>query len=232
MRDLKVITKDFLRDNRITRPYFDNVESKKVDFFLKCIIDRILAVVLLIFLLPVISFLALWIKLDSKGPVFYRQERVTRYGRIFKIFKFRTMIVDADKLGSLVTLGEDSRITRVGHFIRKYRLDELPQLLNVLVGDMSFVGVRPEVQKYVQYYTDEMLATLLLPAGITSPASIKYKDEDSILEQYCSAGMSPDEAYIQKVLPDKMKYNLDYVNNFGVLSDIQIMIQTILKVIK
>lgn len=232
MRDLKVITRDFLRDNRMTRPYFDKVESKKVDLFLKIVMDRVLAVVLLIFLSPVILFLALWIKLDSKGPVFYRQERVTQFGKVFKIFKFRTMIVDADKVGALVTLGEDNRITRVGHFIRKYRLDELPQLLNVLKGDMSFVGVRPEVQKYVQCYTDEMLATLLLPAGITSPASIKYKDENSILEQYCSAGMTPDEAYIQKVLPDKMKYNLDYIDNFTILSDIQTMAQTVFKIIK
>ncbi|HFR3412547.1 TPA: sugar transferase, partial [Streptococcus suis] len=165
-------------------------------------------------------------------PVFYRQERVTRYGRIFRIVKFRTMVTDADKVGSLITVGQDNRITKVGHIIRKYRLDEVPQLFNVLTGDMSFVGVRPEVQKYVDHYTDEMLATLLLPAGITSPASIAYKDEDSVLEEYCSQGYSPDEAYVQKVLPEKMKYNLDYIKNFGIISDFKVMIDTVINVVK
>nr|AOP03248.1 Glycosyl-1-phosphate-transferase [Streptococcus suis] len=226
------ITKELLKTNEITSKYFEKIESRKFELFLKFFMDKLFALILLLLLLPLIIVLAVWIKLDSTGPVFYRQERVTQYGRVFKIFKFRTMVTDADKVGSLVTIGKDNRITQVGHIIRKYRLDEIPQLFNVLMGDMSFVGVRPEVQKYVDYYTDEMLATLILPAGITSPASIAYKDEDIVLEKYCSQGYSPDEAYVQKVLPEKMKYNLEYIRNFGIISDFKVMIDTVLKVIK
>ncbi|HEM5030769.1 TPA: sugar transferase [Streptococcus suis] len=228
----RTITKEYLKANEITGQYFDKIETRKFELFLKYTTDKLLALILLVLLSPVIIALSIWIKLDSKGPVFYRQERVTRYGRIFRIFKFRTMVTDADKIGSLVTVGQDNRITKVGHIIRKYRLDEVPQLFNVLTGDMSFVGVRPEVQKYVDQYTDEMLATLLLPAGITSPASIAYKDEDIVLEEYCSQGYSPDEAYVQKVLPEKMKYNLEYIRNFGIISDFKVMIDTVIKVIK
>ena len=228
----KTITKEYLKTNAITARYFEKIESRKMDLFFKFTTDKLLALILLVFLSPIIITLSIWIKLDSKGPIFYRQERVTRYGRIFRIFKFRTMISDADKVGSLVTVGRDNRITKVGHIIRKYRLDEVPQLFNVLMGDMSFVGVRPEVQKYVNQYTDEMFATLLLPAGITSPASIAYKDEDIVLEEYCSQGYSPDEAYVQKVLPEKMKYNLEYIRNFGIISDFKVMIDTVIKVIK
>ncbi|MGQ7372137.1 sugar transferase [Streptococcus suis] len=232
MHSRRTITKEYLKANEITGQYFDKLETRKLELFLKYTTDKLLALILLVLLSPIIIVLSIWIKLDSKGPVFYRQERVTRYGRIFRIVKFRTMVTDADKVGSLVTVGQDNRITKVGHIIRKYRLDEVPQLFNVLTGDMSFVGVRPEVQKYVDHYTDEMLATLLLPAGITSPASIAYKDEDSVLEEYCSQGYSPDEAYVQKVLPEKMKYNLDYIKNFGIISDFKVMIDTVLKVIK
>ncbi|HFI0288762.1 TPA: sugar transferase [Streptococcus suis] len=228
----KTITKEYLKTNAITAHYFEKIESRKLDLFFKFTTDKFLALILLVLLSPIIITLSIWIKLDSKGPIFYRQERVTRYGRIFRIFKFRTMISDADKVGSLVTVGQDNRITKVGHIIRKYRLDEVPQLFNVLMGDMSFVGVRPEVQKYVNQYTDEMFATLLLPAGITSPASIAYKDEDIVLEEYCSQGYSPDEAYVQKVLPEKMKYNLEYIRNFGIISDFKVMIDTVIKVIK
>ncbi|HFU4452481.1 TPA: sugar transferase [Streptococcus suis] len=228
----KTITKEYLKTNAITAHYFEKIESRKLELFFKYATDKLIALFLLVLLSPIIVALSIWIKLDSKGPVFYRQERVTRYGRIFRIFKFRTMVTDADKFGSLVTVGQDNRITKVGHIIRKYRLDEVPQLFNVLTGDMSFVGVRPEVQKYVNQYTDEMLATLLLPAGITSPASIAYKDEDIVLEEYCSQGYSPDEAYVQKVLPEKMKYNLEYIRNFGIISDFKVMIDTVLKVIK
>ena len=228
----KTITKEYLKTNAITARYFEKIESRKMDLFFKFTTDKLLALILLVLLSSIIITLSIWIKLDSKGPIFYRQERVTRYGRIFRIFKFRTMISDADKVGSLVTVGQDNRITKVGHIIRKYRLDEVPQLFNVLMGDMSFVGVRPEVQKYVNQYTDEMFATLLLPAGITSPASIAYKDEDIVLEEYCSQGYSPDEAYVQKVLPEKMKYNLEYIRNFGIISDFKVMIDTVIKVIK
>ncbi|MDG3132078.1 sugar transferase [Streptococcus suis] len=232
MQELRIITKDFLKTNATTNQYFSDVETRKIDLFFKYFIDKLFAFTLLLFLLPLIIVLAIWIKLDSKGPVFYRQERVTQYGRIFKIFKFRTMITGADKVGTLVTVGKDSRITKIGYFLRKYRLDEVPQLLNVLNGDMSFVGVRPEVPKYVEHYTDEMLATLILPAGITSPASIAYKDEYFVLEEYCSIGYAPDEAYIKKVLPEKMKYNLEYIKNFGLLYDLKIMVNTVMKVMK
>ncbi|HFR3426721.1 TPA: sugar transferase [Streptococcus suis] len=227
-----MITREFFQKNEVTSKYFQKIESRRGELFIKFFMDKLLALILLLLLSPVIIILASWIKLDSKGPVFYRQERVTRYGRIFRIVKFRTMVTDADKVGSLVTVGQDNRITKVGHIIRKYRLDEVPQLFNVLTGDMSFVGVRPEVQKYVDHYTDEMLATLLLPAGITSPASIAYKDEDSVLEEYCSQGYSPDEAYVQKVLPEKMNYNLDYIKNFGIISDFKVMIDTVINVVK
>jgi lipopolysaccharide/colanic/teichoic acid biosynthesis glycosyltransferase len=226
------ITKDYLMTNALTAQYFEKIKSRKLELLFKFTTDKLLALILLVFLSPIIITLSIWIKLDSKGPIFYRQERVTRYGRIFRIFKFRTMVIDADKVGGLVTVGQDNRITKVGHIIRKYRLDELPQLFNVLTGDMSFVGVRPEVQKYVDQYTEEMLATLLLPAGITSPASIAYKDEDAVLEEYCTQGYSPDEAYVQKVLPEKMKYNLEYIRNFGIISDFKVMIDTVIKVIK
>ena len=226
------ITKDYLMTNALTAQYFEKIKSRKLELLFKFTTDKLLALILLVFLSPIIITLSIWIKLDSKGPIFYRQERVTRYGRIFRIFKFRTMVIDADKVGGLVTVGQDNRITKVGHIIRKYRLDELPQLFNVLTGDMSFVGVRPEVQKYVDQYTEEMLATLLLPAGITSPASIAYKDEDAVLEEYCTQGYSPDEAYVQNVLPEKMKYNLEYIRNFGIISDFKVMIDTVIKVIK
>lgn len=232
MTRVELITREFFQKNEVTSKYFQKIESRRGELFIKFFMDKLLALILLLLLSPVIIILASWIKLDSKGPVFYRQERVTRYGRIFRIVKFRTMVTDADKVGSLVTVGQDNRITKVGHIIRKYRLDEVPQLFNVLTGDMSFVGVRPEVQKYVDHYTDEMLATLLLPAGITSPASIAYKDEDSVLEEYCSQGYSPDEAYVQKVLPEKMNYNLDYIKNFGIISDFKVMIDTVINVVK
>ena len=160
-------------ETEVVKKYRASIEKKKISLFLKLLFDKLLALILLIPLSPIILGIAIWIKLDSEGPVFYRQERITTYGRTFRIFKFRTMVKDADKLGTAVTQQNDPRISKVGHKLRKLRLDELPQLINVLVGDMSFVGVRPEVAKYVDKYTDEMNATLLLPAGITSPASIE-----------------------------------------------------------
>lgn len=219
-------------DKDVLSPYQRILASKKGDLLCKSIFDKVMAVLLLFLLSPIIVFFALWIKLDSPGPVFYRQERITQYGRTFNIYKFRTMVADADKKGSLVTVGNDCRITRVGRLIRKYRIDEIPQLCNVLAGDMSFVGVRPEVKKYTDCYTDEMKATLLLPAGITSPASIAYKDEDRLMETYMSLGMTADEAYVKKVLPDKMVYNLDYIRTFSFWNDLRIMCQTVIKVVK
>ena len=219
-------------ETEAVKKYRASIEKKKVSLFLKLLFDKVLALILLIPLSPIILGIAIWIKLDSEGPVFYRQERITTYGRTFRIFKFRTMVKDADKLGAAVTEHNDPRISRAGNKLRKVRLDELPQLFNVLLGDMSFVGVRPEVAKYVNRYTDEMNATLLLPAGITSPASIEYKDEDEVIEKFKGTGRSIDDIYIEEVLPDKMKYNLDYIKNFSIINDIKIMIQTALAVIK
>ena len=223
-------------DNRFeteaVKKYRASIEKKKISLFLKLFFDKVLALILLIPLSPIILGIAIWIKLDSEGPVFYRQERITTYGRTFRIFKFRTMVKDADKLGTAVTQQNDPRISKVGHKLRKLRLDELPQLINVLVGDMSFVGVRPEVEKYVDKYTDEMNATLLLPAGITSPASIEYKDEDEVIEKFKGSGRSVDEIYVEEILPDKMKYNLKYIEEFSVINDIKIMIRTAIAVVK
>ena len=219
-------------ETEIVKKYREEINKRKISLFLKLFLDKILALILLIPLSPIILAIAIWIKLDSEGPVFYRQERITTYGRPFRIFKFRTMVKDADKLGAAVTEHNDPRISRAGNKLRKVRLDELPQLFNVLLGDMSFVGVRPEVAKYVNRYTDEMNATLLLPAGITSPASIEYKDEDEVIEKFKGSGRSIDDIYIEEVLPDKMKYNLEYIKNFSIVNDIKIMIQTALAVIK
>ena len=223
-------------DNRfeteVVKKYRASIEKKKISLFLKLLFDKVLALILLIPLSPIILGIAIWIKFDSEGPVFYRQERITTYGRTFRIFKFRTMVKDADKLGTAVTQQNDPRISKVGHKLRKLRLDELPQLINVLVGDMSFVGVRPEVAKYVDKYTDEMNATLLLPAGITSPASIEYKDEDEVIEKFKDSGRSVDEIYVEEILPDKMKYNLKYIEEFSVINDIKIMIKTAIAVVK
>ena len=219
-------------ETEIVKKYRENIQKKKVSLFLKLFFDKVLALLMLIPLSPIILGIAIWIKLDSEGPVFYRQERITTYGRTFRIFKFRTMVKDADKMGAAVTQQNDPRISKVGHKLRKVRLDELPQLINVLIGDMSFVGVRPEVAKYVNRYTDEMYATLLLPAGITSPASIEYKDEDEVIEKHKGSGRSIDDIYVEEILPDKMKYNLKYIKEFSVINDIKIMIRTALAVIK
>ena len=170
--------------NDAVRPYYELLRKKVVSLLVKRIFDVIMSIVLLIILSPVFLIVSLFIKIDSKGTVFYRQERVTQYGKRFKIFKFRTMVVNADKIGSFVTINNDSRVTKIGKKLRKYRLDEIPQLLNILTGNMTFVGTRPEVPKYVAYYTDEMKATLLLPAGVTSKASIEYKDEEKILNLF------------------------------------------------
>ncbi len=209
--------------NEAVRPYYEILKKHSFSLVLKRIFDVIMSLVLLILLSPVFLIVSIWIKLDSEGPVFFRQERVTTYGKKFRIFKFRTMCNHAEKKGTLVTVGNDARITKVGEKIRHCRLDEIPQLLNVLVGDMTFVGTRPEVVKYVNAYTDEMYATLLLPAGITSVASIQYKDEDEIL----SSASDPDEAYIHEVLPDKMKYNLQSIREFSFWNELKTMVNTI-----
>ena len=212
--------------NEEVHQYYRILEKKKVYLLVKRWTDVLLASLLLLLLFPLFIVLAILIKLDSCGPVFFRQERVTQWGRHFRIFKFRTMVANAEKLGTQVTVNQDARITRVGKYIRKCRLDEMPQLLNVLWGSMTFVGTRPEVPKYVSQYSDEMLATLLLPAGITSRASLEFKDEDTIL----NGDIDVDKAYIQKVLPLKMKLNLQAIRDFSLLEDLNIMVMTFRKV--
>lgn len=218
--------------NEKTREYYDILSKKTCSLIIKRLFDIFVSAILLIILSPVLLILAVAIKIESEGPVFYRQERITQYGRKFRIFKFRTMVKDADKIGALITLGKDPRITRVGNLIRKCRLDEIPQLINVLIGDMTFVGTRPEVKKYVDMYSDEMKATLLMKAGITSIASLRYRDEDEIMSRYISHGETIDEAYVNHVLPEKMKYNLEYIKKFNVFTDIKICIDTVLVVLK
>lgn len=204
------------------REYYEILSRRKLDLKVKRVFDVITAAVLLIMFSPMLIVLAVLIKLDSKGPVFYRQERVTAYGKKFRIHKLRTMVADADRIGTAVTACGDSRITRVGTFLRKYRLDEIPQLIDVLKGDMSFVGTRPEVTKYVRKYTNEMRATLLLPAGITSEASIRYKDEAELL----SGAEDVDRVYVEKVLPGKMEYNLRAIEKWTFYSEIATMLRT------
>lgn len=214
--------------NEEVKRYYDILAKKKVSLFFKRVFDILMSFLLLVILSPIFLILAVWIKLDSKGPAFYRQERITTYGRKFRIFKFRTMVQDADKKGSLITIGQDTRITKIGNKIRKCRLDEIPQLLNILKGDMSFVGTRPEVAKYVDEYTNAMKATLLMPAGVTSKASIAYKNEDEMMNNFLNKGEKIDDIYVKHVLPEKMKYNLEYIEKFSLLEDIKICIKTII----
>lgn len=218
---------EFIKNNEVKR-YYDALAKKRCSLALKRVFDVIMSLILLVVLSPLFLAIAVWIRLDSEGSVFYRQNRVTQYGREFKIFKFRTMVENADKTGTSVTVQNDSRITKVGEKIRKCRLDEIPQLLNILVGDMSFVGTRPEVKKYVNVYSDEMLATLLLPAGVTSLASLRYRDEDEIISKYVGQGYSVDQAYIEKVMPQKMEYNLEYIKTFSIGVDIGLCLKTVL----
>ncbi len=214
--------------NEKVKEYYDILSSKKINLILKRLFDIIFSLILLIILSPFFLIIAIAIKIDSRGPIFYKQERITQYGRTFKIFKFRTMVQNADKIGSLVTIGKDPRITKIGKKIRKCRLDEIPQLINVFIGDMSFVGTRPEVKKYVDKYTDEMKATLLMKAGITSRASLEYKNEDEIITKYLNKGEKVDDIYINRVLPGKMKFNLDYIKKFNILEDMKICIKTVI----
>lgn len=208
------------------RKYYDILSKKRLSLKMKRCFDVMLASFMLICFSPIMIVIALAIVLDSPGGVFYRQERVTQYGKIFRIHKFRTMVSNADKIGSQVTTDNDKRITSIGRVLRKYRIDELPQLLDVLNGSMSYVGTRPEVPKYVEKYTAEMKATLLLPAGITSEASIRYKDEAKLLDDRADV----DKVYVEKVLPKKMKYNLMAIEQFSFLNDIATMLRTVFAV--
>lgn len=209
------------------RLYYEVLSKKRTSLFFKRVFDIFCSGIMLVVLSPVFLILAIAIKLESEGPVFYRQTRITQYGKEFKIFKFRTMVNNADKIGTQVTVSSDSRITRVGKFIRDCRLDELGQLIDVFRGTMSFVGTRPEVPKYVAEYTNEMMATLLLPAGVTSEASILYKDESALLD----SAEDVDNVYVNEVLPGKMHYNLKGIKHFNFFRDIKIMFMTILAVL-
>lgn len=214
--------------NESVRKYYELLNKKRFSLLAKRVFDFFVAIIVLIILSPVFVVLSAIIKFDSKGPIMFRQVRVTQYGKQFRIFKFRTMVNDADKLGTQVTTKNDARVTKVGKLLRKLRLDEIPQLFNIISGDMSFVGTRPEVVKYVDRYSDEMMATLLLPAGVTSEASILYKDEELLLGNAVNA----DETYINEVLPEKMKYNLRSIEAFSFFGEIKTMLKTVEAVLK
>lgn len=208
--------------------YYKILKKKQVSLFLKRIFDIIMSLILIIILFPLLIILAILIKKDSKGEIIYKSTRITQYNKEFQIYKFRTMVKDADKIGSQVTVGNDNRITKIGKTLRKYRLDEIPQLFNILKGDMSFVGTRPESPYYVKHYTNEMYATLLLKAGVTSETSIEYKDEANLLRDETDT----DKIYIEKILPEKMKYNLKSARDFSLAKDIKTMIKTVIAVSK
>lgn len=197
--------------------------NKVIRFF-----DFVLSLVGLVILAPVFIVLAVWIKIDSVGPVFYKQIRVGQNGKDFGLFKFRSMVVDADKKGLITVGGRDPRITRSGYFIRKYKLDELPQLINVLVGDMSLVGPRPEVRKYVELYDDEQNKVLSVKPGITDYASIEYMDENEILGK----STDPEKTYIEEIMPEKIKYNMKYIKNRSLIEYFKIIFLTVLKIIR
>lgn len=181
----------------------------------------------LIILSPLFLIVALWIKLDSAGPVFYRQVRVGRRNVDFRLFKFRSMRVGSDKKGLITVGGHDPRVTRSGYFIRKYKLDELPQLINVFIGDMSLVGPRPEVRKYVDLYTPEQLHVLDVRPGITDAASIRYRNENELLEQ----ADDPDRYYTEVIMPDKLRLNLDYVAHHSLWTDLRLIFRTLWSVV-
>lgn len=218
---------DFMRTEAV-RPYYDNLRRRRFGIVMKRVTDVVLAVFLLCLLSVFFLIIGIIVGATSPGGVFFCQERVTAYGRKFKIIKFRTMVSGAERMGSQVTTNGDSRVTEVGRFLRKVRLDELPQLINIIKGDMSIVGTRPEVPHYVEQYTPEMMATLLLPAGVTSTASIEYKDEEKLLSETGDV----DKTYVEQVLPEKMKYNLLYLKKFSYGRDFLIMIRTVIAVCK
>ena len=211
----------FMRTREV-RKYYNIVNKRRASLMVKRLFDIVVASIMLAVLALPMLIIAILIKCDSRGPVFFRQERVTQYGRIFKIYKFRTMVVNANELGASVTVDNDRRITRMGKLLRKIRADEFPQLFNILAGDMTLVGTRPEVPEYVKQYSKEMYATLLLPAGLTSRTSIAYKDEDKILGN----ATNPHKAYVEEVLPAKMKYNLEALRKFGFAEDCRVLWDT------
>ena len=218
---------EYMRTDEV-RPYYDLLQRKKLSLFFKRVFDIVVSLIMIILCSPILLIISILIVKDSKGGIFYRQERVTQYGRVFRIFKFRTMVQNADQIGTQVTVSNDSRITKIGSKLRNCRLDELPQLFNILLGDMTFVGTRPESVHYVKSYTNEMYATLLLPAGVTSEASIEYKDEADLLDQADDV----DNVYINEVLPEKMKYNLNSIKEFSFFKEIATMFRTVFAVLR
>lgn len=217
---------DFMKNDEV-KIYYDVLKKKRFSLFFKRIFDIVVSLIMIILCSPILLIISVLIIKDSKGGVFYRQERVTQYGRVFRIFKFRTMVQNADQIGTQVTVSNDSRITKIGSKLRNCRLDELPQLFNIFLGDMTFVGTRPESVHYVKSYTNEMYATLLLPAGVTSEASIEYKDEADLLNQADDV----DSVYINEVLPEKMKYNLNSIKEFSFFKEIATMFRTVFAVL-
>ena len=217
---------DYMRVPEV-RPYYDILKKHQISLVLKRIFDVIVSLMMLLVLWPFMILIAIGIKLDSPGPALFLQERVTTYGKHFKILKFRTMVENAEKIGTQVTVSNDRRVTKFGRFLRNTRLDEVPQLVNILVGDMSYVGTRPEVIKYVDQYKPEFYATLLLPAGVTSEASIRYKDEYKLLDQ----AKDVDKVYLEKVLPAKMVWNLNSIVRFSFARELLTMARTVLAVL-
>ncbi len=216
---------DYMKNDEV-RYYYDILSNKKVSLFFKRVLDIILSIIAILFLITPIIIISIVVKCSSKGKVMFKQKRITTYGEEFYILKFRTMVENAESLGGQITQTNDNRITKNGAFLRKYRLDELPQIFNVFIGDMSLVGTRPEVPRYVNMYTNEMYATLLTPAGVTSLASITFKDE----AQYFTDPKLVDKNYMEIVLPEKMVENLNYMEKFSVLYDIKIIFKTVLGV--
>ena len=218
---------DNMKNNNVKK-FYDILYEKRFHLFSKRVFDVLAAILLLIFLSPAFILISISIKMDSKGPVIFHQVRVTQYGQQFRIYKFRTMINNAEKMGTQVTTNNDSRITKIGKTLRKTRLDEIPQLFNIILGEMSFVGTRPEVVKYVDKYTNEMMATLLLPAGVTSEASIQYKDEEQLLANADDA----DVLYVDKILPEKMKHNLKSIEEHSFINEMKTIFKTVIAITK
>ncbi len=214
--------------NESVKKYYDILKRKKVSLFIKRLFDLVFGLLILVVFCPGLLIIGVLIKIDSKGPIMFRQVRVTQYGRQFRIFKFRTMVKAAEKIGAPITVKDDSRITKLGRILRKYRIDEFPQILNIISGDMSFVGTRPEVPKYVERYSEEMRATLLLPAGVTSEASVEFKDEEDILTD----AEDVDTTYWEVVLPKKMKINLQSIEYFGFFSELKVLARTVWAMVK
>ena len=217
---------DYMRVPEV-RPYYDILKKHQISLVLKRIFDVIVSLMMLLVLWPFMILIAIGIKLDSPGPALFLQERVTTYGKHFKIWKFRTMVENAEKIGTQVTVSNDRRVTKFGKFLRNTRLDEVPQLVNILVGDMSYVGTRPEVVKYVDQYKPEFYATLLMPAGVTSEASIRYKDEYKLLAEADDI----DRVYVEEILPAKMVWNLESIVRFRFLREILTMVRTVLAIL-